>query len=176
MIFPFFPNLGPFWFYFQKWTKIGIKIEKINLLNCAFNPLVLPNGATQNRKTEFGFNRPITNNKCTNALIKSDFMRTIIQRNFNYLTNLPASRPVFSTFMSSKIQICIIHSSKISGLCLKKWPSERIQNLPYFAIVDIDQCTFIRGKNNVLSTKWKKRHILKIWQIKKHFARSFHQA
>ena len=38
-------------------------------------------------------------------------------------------------FFSDYYNICILlicHSSEIRGLCLMKWPSETLQNLPYF--------------------------------------------
>ena len=89
------------------------------------------------------------------------------------------------------------HSSEIKGLCLMKYRSESLQNLPYFylirkptylfsffiscnfifslmAYVNIDQGIHL-GAKIVKNNMWAFL-MIKIWQILKDFAMAFHQA
>ena len=50
----------------------------------------------------------------------------------------------FALFLD--IKVCLrYHSSEIRGLCLMKWPSEMLQNLPYF---------WIKKANWITKTNW----------------------
>ena len=64
------------------------------------------------------------------------------------------------------------HSSEIRGICLMKWPSKMLQNLPNFwntkthtiCCLFFILCYFIFSPKNFVEF-----HIRKIWQILKHF-------
>ena len=55
----------------------------------------------------------------------------------NPLIFVPGSLPIFWTGSGHTL-----HSSEIKGFCLMKWPSETLQNLPYFIYTKTQSCFF----------------------------------